>query len=67
MSKYDPLWHHIQGKSDGDYRVTFDEVKRVLGFEIDHSFLNHKKELLSYGYEIGKISLKDRTITYRKV
>lgn len=30
----------------------------MLGFEIDHSFLDCKKELEEYGYKVGKISLK---------
>jgi len=67
MSKYDPLWSYIQKKPGNSYMITFDEVKHVLGFEIDHSFLNFKKELKSYGFEIAKISLRDRTISYKKI
>ena len=32
----------------------------MLGFEIDHLFLNCKKELEEYGYKVGKISLKEQ-------
>lgn len=38
----------------------------ILGFPIDHSFLNYKKELLAYGYTVGKISLKDQTVKFEK-
>ena len=38
-----------------------------MGFEIDHSFLAYKKELKEYGYEAGKISMKEKTVTFRKV
>ena len=38
-----------------------------MGFEIDHSFLTYKKELKEYGYEVGKISMKEKTVTFRKV
>ena len=46
--------------------IKFEEVKDVLGFDIDHSFLTHKKEAKEYGYEVGKISLKEKHITFKK-
>ena len=46
MSKYDPLWRHI--KETAPAFLNFDEVERVCGFPIDHSFLNAKKELEAY-------------------
>ena len=46
------------------FRLTFDEIRQVLGFEIDHSFLNYKKELLPFGYQVGKISLKEQTVQF---
>ena len=64
MSKYDPLWESVR-RSAGDRTVlSFDEIHAVLGFEIDHSFLNCKKELLSRGWRVGKISLKGRTVEF---
>ena len=27
---------------------------------IDHSFLTYKKELIEYGYKVGKISMKEQ-------
>lgn len=64
MSKYDILWKHIR---DNDVKqLTFDEVESVCGFPIDHSFLNEKKELETYGYKIGKISMKNKTISVEK-
>ena len=64
MSKYDPLWRHIQNTSPSV--LTFDEVERVCGFPIDHSFLNAKKELVGYGYKVGKISMKEKTVRIEK-
>ena len=60
MSKYDILWEYIRDR-DAD-QLTFDEVEKVCGFPIDHSFLNAKKELEDLGYRIGKISMKEKTI-----
>ena len=64
MSKYDPLWHHVKDQPNDTLLMSFDEVASVLGFEIDHSFLNYKKELLTYGWSVGKISLKNKTVSF---
>lgn len=66
MSKYDALWRYVS-KSGQDIYMTFDEIKIVLGFPIDHSFLNYKKELEKYGYIVGKISLKNKTVEFNKL
>ncbi len=70
MSKYFPLWREVSRRmQEGEDKLTltFAEVKGVLGFEIDHSFLNNKKELEEYGYKVGKISLKEQKITFEKI
>lgn len=40
MSKYDLLWEFI--KSSAPSELTFEEVREICGFPIDHSFLNCK-------------------------
>lgn len=62
MSKYEPLWNYIKENANDNYQLSFEEVKNILGFEIDHSFLNFKKELIEYGYEVEKISMKNKLI-----
>jgi hypothetical protein len=66
MSKYDKLWQYIADKNEQSIVLTFDEVKAINGIEIDHSFLNYKKELITYGFSVGKISLKNKTIIFNK-
>ncbi len=66
MSKYDALWKRIQEDGRPEFKLTFDEVERFAGIPIDHSFLNYKKELLDYGYSVGKISLKNKTVEFEK-
>lgn len=66
MSKYKPLWEYIKDNENDDYKLSFDEIKNILGFEIDHSFLTYKKELMDYGYEIAKISMKNRLVIIKK-
>ena len=67
MSKYNPLWEYIKDNGNDDYRLPFDKIRSVLGFEIDHSFLTYKKELKNYGYEVVKISMKNRFVIIRKL
>ena len=65
MSKYEPLWIYIRDhKSE---QLTFPEIETILGFPIDHSFLNAKKELIEYGYAVEKISMKQQLIRIGKL
>lgn len=67
MSKYETLWNYIKDNNKDSYKLTYDEIENILGFPIDHSFLTYKKELISYGYEVVKISMKEKTILFNKI
>lgn len=67
MSKYEPLWEYIKDNNKDRYELSYEDIRNILGFEIDHSFLTYKKELLSYGYEVKKISIKDKKIIICKI
>ena len=67
MSKYLPLWKYIKENDKNSYKLSFDEIENILGFQIDHSFLTFKKELKEYGYEISKISIKGGTVEIKKI
>jgi hypothetical protein len=67
MSKYESLWQHLQNDGRNTFQLTFEEIKAITGFDIDHSFLNYKKESKEYGYEVGKISLKEKYVTFNKL
>ena len=47
-------------------RQPLDEIEKIVGLPLDHSFLKYKKELLDYGYEVGKISMKTQTVNFIK-
>lgn len=66
MSKYDILWEHVQKDGRSSFKLTFDEIKDIAGIPIDHSFLKYKKELTEYGYQVGKISMKEQTVSFNK-
>ncbi len=67
MSKYEKLWNYIKENNKDEYQLSYDEIKNILGFGIDHSFLKYKKELMSYGYEVVKILLKGKYIIIKKL
>lgn len=67
MSKYSPLWQFLKNEGNETYQLSFEEIKGILGFEIDHSFLTYKKEAKDFGFEVEKISLKQKTVKIRKI
>lgn len=66
MSKYDSLWIWIKENGEDSFEMTFSEIEQIVGQPIDHSFLNYKKELTQYGFEVGKISMKNKTVSFKK-
>lgn len=67
MSKYNSLWEYVKKNGNKSFKLTFDEIKGIAGIPIDHSFLNYKKELTEYGYQVGKISMKEQTVVFNKI
>ena len=67
MSKYEPLWKYIKDNQKTEYKISYEEIRNILGFDMDHSFLTFKKELLEYGYEVTKISIKEKYILIQKL
>lgn len=71
MSKYDLLWKEIDTAfkltNQAKLTLSFDEIEKLGGVVIDHSFLKFKKELEGLGYQVEKISLKQKTITFCRV
>lgn len=66
MSKYDPLWKYLSGSGEDQILLSFEDIRKIIGFDLDHSFLNYKKELTQYGYKVGKISLKEKNVRFHK-
>lgn len=67
MSKYNTLWKYVKESGEPSFKLSFDEIKNIAGISLDHSFLNYKKELLQHGYEVGKISLKEKTVFFQRL
>ena len=66
MSKYDSLWKYVKNSGLKNLKLTFEEIQSIAGIPVDHSFLKYKKELEEYGYQVGKISMKEQTINFIK-
>lgn len=54
MSKYQPLWEHIQTINADKLSLSYGEIESILGFPIDHCFLTYKKELPACGWNVKK-------------
>ena len=63
MSKYRLLWEYVRSHAPSE--LSFDQIRQICSFPIDHSFLNCKKELEAYGYRVGKISLKKQSVAFQ--
>lgn len=67
MSKYDKLWDYVFEDGREQFALTFEDIGRIAGVPIDHSFLTYKKELAAYGYQVEKISMKAETVAFRRI
>ena len=43
MRKYSALWDYVAARGEASFQLTFEEIRRIAGVEIDHSFLNFKR------------------------
>lgn len=66
MGKYTKLWEYLVQSNRDTLKLTFEEVETIIGSKLNHSFLKCKKELLDYGYELKKISMKNKDIVFVK-
>ena len=66
MSNYDALWESIRERGQPRLTLSFDTVEELASVPLDHSFLSCKKELTAYGYAVGRISMKNRTVLFIK-
>ncbi len=67
MSKYDALWAYVQKDGSSTLKLTFGQIQEIAGVPMDHSFLRYKKELTDYGYQVGKISMKEQTVVFQRI
>lgn len=66
MSKYDRLWKYVSKRGENALKLSYSDIEAIAGVPIDHSFLTYKKELVEYGYRVGKISMKEQTVEFIK-
>jgi hypothetical protein len=61
------LWKWISENRPDNFKLTFDQIKKIAGLLIDHSFITYKKELLDYGFKVGKISMKEKSLAFERI
>ena len=66
MSKYDSLWNYVKERGEDSFKLSFEEIQNIAGVPIDHSFLKYKKELTEYGFQVGKISMKEQAVIFNR-
>ena len=67
MSKYNALWEYVRNNESNPFKLTFEEIEQITGIPMDHSFLKYKKELMEYGWQVGKISMKEQTVVFQRM
>lgn len=67
MSKYQKLWEYIGNSGEAAVSLTFEEIAAIAGVPVDHSFLRYKKELIVYGFQVEKISIKEEKVRFSRV
>lgn len=50
-----------------NFKLSYDEIEKIAGVPIDHSFLIYKKELSEYGWTVKKIHMKDKCVEFEKI
>lgn len=60
-------WKWINENKTDNFKLTYAEIENIAGVPIDHSFLTFKKELLQYGFNVAKISMKGQVVDFEKV
>nr|WP_278930673.1 hypothetical protein [Limosilactobacillus oris] len=66
MSKYNALWSLVSQQDGTTVTLSFAEIEQAAGVALDHSFLSYKKELIDYGWQVEKISLKKKTVKFKR-
>ena len=66
MSKYNALWAFVSQQDGTTVTLSFAEIEQAAGVPLDHSFLSYKKELIDYGWQVEKISLKRKTVKFKR-
>ncbi|MBQ0167512.1 MAG: hypothetical protein KBT02_10445 [Treponema sp.] len=64
MSKYSKLWEYVKSQESDSLKASYDEIEKIAGVAIDHSFLTYKIELLEFGWSVRKIHMKEKCVEF---
>ena len=60
ISKYQKLWDYIKNVDKSEILISFEDVKNICGFGIDHSFLRYKKSWKILDMKLKKFHWKTK-------
>ncbi len=79
MSKYEPLPQFLERTERAVYRLSFDEIERILGFKLPKSAYEHEawwsnnptghshaRSWIKMGWRTEEVDLADRKVTFRR-
>ena len=61
---YYKLWDYLRTSCLSTETLTFDEIFRIAGINVDSKFMNHTNELKKYGLSVVKINLNNKTVMF---
>lgn len=61
------MLEYMQKDGRKSFKLTFKEIQDIAGIPIDRSFLQYKKDITKYGYQVGKISMKEKTVIFNMI
>ena len=66
MRKYEKLWDYLKNNCITTETLTFDEIRRISGSDVDDSFIQYSKDLSMYGLSVVRVDLRSRTVMFTR-
>jgi len=80
MAKYDPLKHHLNGRTKAEITMDFKEIEKVIGAELPPSAYTHRawwanervgshvhcRSWLDAGYSLDQVDFARQRVVFRR-
>ncbi len=67
MKDYRPLRKYLEGNGKTVINLTFNNLKDILGFEVDYSIALHLQKNFRCRYKVDNISEKSKSVSFRRI
>lgn len=65
--RFAALWSYVESQNGEFVSLSFEEIEKIAGTPVDHSFLTYKKNLERFGWKVAKIAMKCGNVTFEKI